>query len=193
MCLRATLCVIRKKGGMLMACREIRLSPRTALVSAFLSATVTVASCTTAPASSGAASADAAARPGTAALEVGAEAAEQSAAQREARRRARDWLALVDGRRYAESWDSAADIFRAATTRAQWQRSAERARTPLGELTLRQFHAAQYEEQLSGAPEGQYVIIHYVTTFAQKTDVREIVTLMQGPDESWKVAGYFIQ
>jgi hypothetical protein len=114
-------------------------------------------------------------------------------AERSARRCAREWLTLIDRGEYSESWTAASAIFQAATGKARWQRALEEGRAPFGELTSRQFRAAQYETFLQGAPAGQYVIVHYDTTFAAKPRTREIVTLTLAPDESWKVAGYFIE
>ena len=114
------------------------------------------------------------------------------AAEDAARSRAVDWLALVDDGRYAESWDMASDVFQIITGKTQWQRVLRNARTPLGELTLRQFRAVQYEPSLLGAPVGEYVAIQYETTFGQQPTVREIVTLTRALGE-WKVSGYFIQ
>jgi hypothetical protein len=117
----------------------------------------------------------------------------RDSAERSARRCAREWLTLIDRGQYSESWTTASAIFQAATGKAQWQRALEGGRAPFGELTSRQFRAAQYETSLQGAPAGQYVVVHYDTTFAENPRTREVVTLTLAPDESWKVAGYFIE
>jgi len=114
-------------------------------------------------------------------------------AERSARRCAREWLILIDRGEYSESWTAASAIFQAATGKAQWQRALEGGRAPFGELTSRQFRAAQYETSLQGAPAGQYVIVHYDAAFTERPRGREIVTLTLASDKSWKVAGYFIE
>lgn len=119
--------------------------------------------------------------------------AAHDSAEQAARQRAREWLTLIDGGNYSESWATASSIFQAATGKTQWERALEGGRAPLGELTSREFRAAQYKTSLVGAPAGQYVVVHFDTTFAQKPRAREIVTLTLAPDESWKVAGYFIE
>jgi hypothetical protein len=141
-------------------------------------------------ANAGGSSRDAKAQPATAQDAAGAA---HDSAERAARQRAREWLTLIDRGEYSESWRAASAIFQAATGQAQWQRALEGGRAPFGELTTRQFRSAQYETSLQGAPAGQYVIVHYDTTFAEKPRTREIVTLTLAPDESWKVAGYFIE
>jgi hypothetical protein len=99
---------------------------------------------------------------------------------------------VIDRGDYFESWTRSSAIFRAATGKTQWQRSLDGRRAPLGEPTSRQFRAAQYEASLPGAPAGQYVIVHYDTAFSDNPHAREVVTLTLEPDESWRVAGYFI-
>lgn len=117
----------------------------------------------------------------------------EEAAQAEAQKRAQDWLGLVDAGQYDASWDAAAPVFQSSTTKEQWNQALQGARGPLGSLGSRQFRAAEYKTSIQGAPEGKYVVVYFDSTFAQKPGAREIVTLRQQADESWKVAGYFVQ
>lgn len=50
-------------------------------------------------------------------------------AERAARSRARDWLALVDGGQYDASWDAAANIFKSSTSKERWHDAVQRTRT----------------------------------------------------------------
>lgn len=113
--------------------------------------------------------------------------------QTEARRDARQWLALVDQGQYDASWDTAASLFQSSTTKEQWSAAAQRVREPLGELSTRRFRAAEYRTNLTGAPEGKYFVVHYDSAFAKKPTAREVLTLKQASDASWKVAGYFVE
>lgn len=113
--------------------------------------------------------------------------------EEEAKRRAQSWLALVDQQQYASSWDTAAPLFQTSTTKEQWESALNQVRGALGELSARELRAAEYKAALSGAPEGKYVVVHYESAFAKKEAAREIVTLMQVPDSSWKVVGYFVE
>lgn len=47
------------------------------------------------------------------------------------------WLALVDSGKYADSWQEAAQPFKAAVTKEQWQSALGTVRTPLGKLQSR--------------------------------------------------------
>lgn len=116
-----------------------------------------------------------------------------AAAQQDARRRARAWLALVDEGQYGESWDTAAGLFQSATSKEQWSAAVQRVREPLGHLSTRRFRAAEFRTALTGAPEGKYFVVHYDSAFAKKPSTREVLTLKQAPDASWKVAGYFVE
>ena len=103
------------------------------------------------------------------------------------------WLALVDEGSYSESYDMAAEYFRDAITKEQWQRSLTAVRKPLGNVLSRKLKSKQYETALPGAPDGQYVVIEYETTFENKKSVIETITLMLDKDGKWRVAGYFIK
>jgi hypothetical protein len=106
---------------------------------------------------------------------------------------AQAWLALVDRGSYAKSWDDAADTFKSAITQAAWEGAARGAREPLGKLISRTVKSRQYATQLPGAPKGEYVVIQFDTTFANKAEAVETVTPMRDKDGRWKVSGYYIK
>ncbi len=73
--------------------------------------------------------------------------------------------ALVDNEQYEESWEQAAELFKSAVTKEQWQQAASGVRKPLGPLVSRKLKSRQYTEQLPGAPDGQYVLIQFDSVF----------------------------
>jgi len=103
------------------------------------------------------------------------------------------WLALVDAGQYADSWSRGASAFRTAVTQEKWQQAGMQVRTPLGAMTARTFKSAQFSRTLPGAPDGEYVVIEYATTYANKPDATETVIPMRDRDGTWKVAGWFIR
>ena len=117
--------------------------------------------------------------------DVGAEKAATSAAQ--------TWLAAIDHGDYAQSWQNAAAFFRNAVTGEQWKTSMEKFRKPLGALVSRKLTSANATAELPGAPAGQYVVMQFETSFANKKSAIETVTFMQEKDGQWKSAGYFIK
>jgi hypothetical protein len=126
------------------------------------------------------------------ALVIVASAAEET--KEDAAVRAADaWLALVDRGDYRESWDDAAQLFKNAITKEQWETQLQAARQPLGKLVSRKVKSTQYAESLPGAPDGEYVGIQYETSFEKKKSAIETVTPMLDPDGDWRVSGYFIK
>jgi hypothetical protein len=118
---------------------------------------------------------------------------EKESAEQTAQRSAAAWLDLIDGGRYGASWEAACAMFQASMKKDQWNAALAGARGPLGPLTSRKLRAALYKASLDGAPPGKYVVIHYDSAFAEKPNAREIVTLVETPEASWRVAGYFVQ
>lgn len=103
------------------------------------------------------------------------------------------WLKLVDGREYAESWRQGAEHFRNAVTAEQWIDSMKSFRKPLGDVISRRLLSKEYTKSLPGAPDGEYVVIHYHTSFEMKNSAIETVTPMMDTDGKWRVSGYFIK
>ena len=106
---------------------------------------------------------------------------------------AEKWLALVDMGQYQLSWSEAAAYFKGAVTEEQWVGSLQGIRTPLGSLVSRTRQTAEPVTKLPGAPDGNYVVIQFKTSFSNKSDTVETVTPMREADGSWRVAGYYIR
>lgn len=115
------------------------------------------------------------------------------AAEKAAFRAANAWLALVDSGKYSKSWDTAAAYFKAAVTKEQWQASLTAARKPLGKAHYRTLKYKKYTTTLAGAPDGEYVVIQFATSFQNKKSATETVTPMRDKDGKWRVAGYYIR
>lgn len=114
-------------------------------------------------------------------------------AQKVALQAADAWLQLVDSGQYTKSWEEAAAFFRNAVPQDNWQRSTEVFRKPLGKLVSREVKSTHYTTSAPGAPDGEYVIIQYNTSFANKKSAVETVTPMLDKDSKWRVSGYFIK
>jgi len=115
------------------------------------------------------------------------------AAQTAAIRAAKNWLVLVDTGNYGTSWDNASELFKKSIARDMWQQSIETVRPPMGNLKSRNLISATYTRALPGAPDGEYVVIRFQSSFANKKSAIETVTPMKDPDGSWRVSGYFIK
>lgn len=110
-----------------------------------------------------------------------------------AQRSAESWLALVDSGKYAESWDEAAPIFKAAVTQEQWKRALGAKRDPFGRVLSRKLISSTYTTTLPGAPDGEYVVIKYESSFEHKQSAIETITPMLDKDGKWRVSGYYIK
>ncbi len=113
--------------------------------------------------------------------------------QKEARLAAEAWLALVDAEKYGESWDEAASMFKDRIAREKWEQTAGAVRKPLGGRKSRELLSSQYTTELPGAPDGEYVVIQYKSSFERKKSAVETITPMLDKDGKWRVSGYFIR
>jgi len=57
----------------------------------------------------------------------------------------------------------------------------------------RELKTAKYATSLPGAPDGEYVVIQFKTSFANKADALETITPMKDDKGAWRVSGYFIK
>jgi len=113
------------------------------------------------------------------------EAAAQSAAV--------TWLALIDAGNYSASWNAASSLFRQHVSQSQWQTAAAGARAPFGVLKSRKLQSATYTRTLPGAPDGEYVVVIFASSFDNKASAIETVTSMMDADGTWRVSGYYIR
>ena len=114
-------------------------------------------------------------------------------AEKSAIKSARAWLELTDNNKYAESWEEAAQYFKIAINKDKWQESIQAARKPLGKTISRELKSKKYTTSVPGAPDGEYVIIQFKTSFKNKKSAVETITPMLDKDGKWKVSGYYIK
>lgn len=103
------------------------------------------------------------------------------------------WLALTDAGKYAESWKEASAAFQAGVTEAKWESAAQAVRSPLGKVETRKLKDAVFTRTLPGAPDGEYVVAHFDTSFEHKQAAVETVVSSLEKDGSWRVTGYFVR
>jgi len=126
-------------------------------------------------------------------LVVGSAIAQEADKEKIAVVAAEKWLATIDNGQYAGSWQEAATYFRNAVSKEQWVQSLQAVRKPLGKLQSRQVLSKSYRISLPGAPDGEYVVIQFKTSFENKASAVETVTPMMDKDGKWRVSGYFIK
>jgi hypothetical protein len=120
--------------------------------------------------------------------------AQESQSIEQAKAAATVWLALVDAGNYSASWQQASGLFRSAVTPESWASAVRAARSPLGALRSRTVQSASFSRTLPGAPEGEYVVIKYTSSFANMANAAvETVTPSKEKDGSWHVSGYYVR
>ena len=126
-------------------------------------------------------------------LSIGVVAAGECEKESAAVAAAKGWLAMVDDGKYAESWKEAAQYFKNAVKQEQWEQSLQAVRNPLGKLIFRKIKSKTYKTSLPSAPDGEYVVIQFETSFENKKFAIETVTPMMDKDAKWRVSGYYIR
>lgn len=132
--------------------------------------------------------------PGSAEAKAGLKKAQEAAeAVKAAVPAAQEWLKLVDAGKYGDAWDAAAPYLQKAVSKEQLVGPLQANRSPLGKVLGRKVMSAVLTTSLPGAPDGQYVVIQFETTFENKRQAVETVTPMKDQDGKWLVSGYFIK
>ena len=126
---------------------------------------------------------------------IGAIAMAQDKNIEAAKKGSESWLAVVDKGDYTASYEEAASIFKLAVTKEDWLQKVRAARNPLGKVISRKLKGTQYKTSLPGAPDGEYVVIQYDTSFENKRSASavETITPTLDKDAQWRVSGYFIR
>jgi serine/threonine-protein kinase len=106
---------------------------------------------------------------------------------------AQAWLGQIDSGNYATSWKDASAYFRGAVTEKSWTDALNGSRKPLGKLVSRKLSKAQPAQSLPGAPDGNYLVMQFDTSFSNKKNAVETVTFMREKDGKWRAAGYYIK
>jgi hypothetical protein len=115
------------------------------------------------------------------------------AAEEAALKAAQEWLGIVDNGQHAESWQQASEYFRNAISQKDWEQAMKSVRAPFGAVKSRVVKSKKYRTTIPGAPDGQYVIIQFKTSFENKASAVETITPMLEKDGSWRVSGYYIK
>lgn len=103
------------------------------------------------------------------------------------------WLEKIDNKKYESSWKDADILIQNAVIIEKWETTISPSREPFGQVISRNINDQKSYTELPGAPDGEYIIITFDTSFEQKKSSKETITMKKGEDGAWRVAGYFIQ
>jgi DNA-binding CsgD family transcriptional regulator len=116
----------------------------------------------------------------------------QTAATPESTDAATAWIALLDQGQWAESWASAGAMFTPLVSAADWAAHARSVREGVGAVVSRVQKSATRTASLPGAPAGDYTVIQYQTTFANRPAATETAVFVHEAG-GWKAVGYFVR
>jgi hypothetical protein len=106
---------------------------------------------------------------------------------------AQAWLGLLDDQEFDESWRMAGELLKVAVAQEEWTAKLSVTLGPLGKKTSRGVKSSEYSTTMPGAPDGEYVLLQFDTSFESKQSAVETVVMMKESDGLWRVSGYFIR
>jgi Protein of unknown function (DUF4019) len=115
-----------------------------------------------------------------------------TAEEQAAERQALGFLGYLDHGRFADSYAYTGMLIRAQLDQDAYAKQLEKARAGVGALLSRELINAGYTTSVPGAPEGQYVVLDYGASFANRQQAVETVTLAFAKGY-WRVSGYYIK
>ena len=115
-----------------------------------------------------------------------------TAEEQAAERQALGFLGYLDHGRFADSYAYTGMLIRTQLDRNAYAKQLEKARAGVGALLSRELINATYTTTVPGAPEGQYVVLNYGASFANRQQAEETVTLAFAKGY-WRVSGYYIK
>jgi DNA-binding CsgD family transcriptional regulator len=103
---------------------------------------------------------------------------------------ANEWAALLDQRKWNESWSAAGTLFQSQMPEGRFASTINGVREPLGPVSSRVLWSATKRQT---CPELQTAceIVQFKTTFAKRKAIETVVLAHEG--SGWKVEGYFIR
>lgn len=102
------------------------------------------------------------------------------------------WVSLIDDQRWEESWNAAGTLFKSQMPQRRWASTVRPVRELLGALSSRSVKSVTKTKSLPGAPDGDYEVVQFQTSFANKASASETVVLSHEAS-GWRVDGYFIR
>ena len=103
------------------------------------------------------------------------------------------FLFLVDTEEYLQSWEASSTVLKNILSSKEWDRQITKLRNFLGPIVSRQHQDSSYTRNASDVPDGEYVILTFLSSFKDRRHATETVTLKLGKDDIWRVAGYYVR
>ncbi len=108
----------------------------------------------------------------------------------EAAAAAREELRRIDQGQYEESWSKGDALLQKITSKEEWVSLLKEMRQPFGKVNQRALKRETPAYDPKGLPEGEYMIIEYLTSFDKGAQREERLTLRRGSEGRWRVLTY---
>lgn len=105
---------------------------------------------------------------------------------------ATEFLQMVDAGRYADSWHIADPFLQKKIPLPDWKAKLKKIHETFGPVIERSLDAVNFTAPAKELPESKFIMLEYETRFKLK-EMNEVITLVLGKDNRWRVVGYFIQ
>ena len=106
---------------------------------------------------------------------------------------AEKFLTYIDAGDWQGSWDASGAFFQSQASAEEWANIVEPVSEQVGTAESRTLASVQRTSSLPGAPEGDYEVLQFSTSFS-KVDGPAVETLiMLEQEDGWGVAGYFVR
>ncbi len=102
------------------------------------------------------------------------------------------WLRLIDSGKYDDAWATSADEIKTVGPKEAFAKMMEQTREPLGKEVSRAVKDKTYAKDPQNAPPGEYIQIHFNTSFENAKAATELVIVKKQPDGVWKVGQYSV-
>jgi len=104
------------------------------------------------------------------------------------------FLELVDSGQYEQSWEACAAYLKNEVSQQDWVTRLSAVRSVSGKLLDRKQKDYVYTKDAGqGVPNGEYMVYHFDSKFQDKDHLSETLTVMLELDNTWRIAGYFIE
>ena len=101
--------------------------------------------------------------------------------------------ATTAAQEFDESWRLAGELLKVAVAQEEWTAKLSVTLGPLGKKTSRGVRSSEYSTTMPGAPDGEYVLLQFDTSFENKQSAVETVVMTKESDGLWRTSGYYIR
>lgn len=112
---------------------------------------------------------------------------------RDSAQAAEQWLKILDDGKFQDSWDRASMTLRLTVPKRNWIALMENIKKPYGTVQSRKIIDQRPAKNPKDLPKGDYMVLVFEASFANKKTAHELVTLVQESDGRWRVLTYQIQ